>query len=414
MINSSNDDLQENSFPRAHSVIVFREDEALNSVVPVFVTNFKFLKVLDFEDAPRLDHLPEDIGNLFDLRYLSVRGTKVKTLPWSMEKLENLETLDLRKSLIDNIPADLINRLSKLRNLYAQRIERADMRPFRVELQGIKVVGGIGCLKFLQKLFYIEADGEGVDVLFKELRNLTQLRSLGIVRLRNEDGRALCGCIEKMEQLESLIIASTSEKEFIDLTCISSPPQFLGSLHLRGRLWKLPEWFAQLRNIVKIKLAYSMLEDDPLEVLQNMHGLLQLCIYHDSCVGKQLHFKKGVFPRLKQLFLSDLSRLRSLIIEETALPVLEDLYIGPCPQMKKLPSGLQHLKNLKDIFFNKMPTELMTSQDFHIVLHVPRIIFCFIDDQGLDEFVILPRPQILDFMQGKYWASTLMTVAFLL
>ena len=42
----------------------------------VFFANFKLLKVMDFEDAP-LDFIPEDVGSLFHLRYLSLRNTKV-------------------------------------------------------------------------------------------------------------------------------------------------------------------------------------------------------------------------------------------------------------------------------------------------------------------------------------------------
>ena len=57
------------------------------------------MKVLDFESTP-LDHLPEDVGNLFHLKYLNLNGTKVKTLPKSIVKLQNLETSSLEQTLI--------------------------------------------------------------------------------------------------------------------------------------------------------------------------------------------------------------------------------------------------------------------------------------------------------------------------
>ena len=82
-----------------------------------FCANFKLLKVMDFEDAP-LDCIPEDGGNLFHLRYLSLRNTKVKMLPKSIGKLQNLETLDLKHSLVFDIPVE-INMLHKLRHLIA-------------------------------------------------------------------------------------------------------------------------------------------------------------------------------------------------------------------------------------------------------------------------------------------------------
>ncbi|GMN59093.1 hypothetical protein TIFTF001_028182 [Ficus carica] len=386
MNNISSDDLRCNNFHHAHSAFVFCEDETLNSIVPVFATNFKFLKVLDFEDAPHIDHLPKDIGNLFDLRYLSVRGSKVSTLPRSIEKLEKLETLDLKWSLIREIPTDMINKLGKLRHLFG--CYRRAIAVFGYV--GMKVVGGIGGLKALQKLYYIEADGKGVYGLFKELENLTRLRTLGIIKLRREDGTLLCGCVEKMSLLESLTVSSVSENEEIDLESMSSPPELLGRLTLRGRLRKLPEWFTQLQSLVKIKLSHSMLEDNLLEVLQKMQNLLYLDIRFDAYVGAKLHFKKGAFSKLKKLYLYHLNKLQSLTIEESALPMLEELYIGPCPQMKVVPSGLEYLKNLKILLFFRMPVKFMMFQDFGTLEKLPvLVVFNYINDNKQTELVTL-------------------------
>ncbi|GMN59090.1 hypothetical protein TIFTF001_028183 [Ficus carica] len=391
-INSSTDDLHGIKFPHAHSAIFFCEDETVNNIVPVFVTNFKFLKVLDFEDAPCLDHLPEEIGRLFDLRYLSVRGTKLKVLPKAISKLENLETLDLRKSFVCELPADLIKGLCKLRNFYALNTKHEDEGVFGRGWRGIKVVGGIGFLKALQKLLLIEVGHEGVDDLFKELSNLTQLRTLGIyLGVRSKDWWSVCGCIEKMQLLESLFVSSSSENEIIDLESMSSPPKFLRNINLVGRQKKLPEWFTHLQStLVKLRLQYSMLEDDPLEVLQNMHNLLHLQISNNAYVGEQLCFKDGMFPKLKKLHLIHLSRLRSLITEETALPMLEELWVGPCPEMKDLPSGLQHLKKLKTLVFNLFTLEFIFFQDFQTVSHVPLVGFIYKDVEGEIEWITLP------------------------
>ena len=67
---------------------------------------------MDFEGAP-LDHISKDIGSLFHLRYLSLRKTKVNMLPRSIRKLQNLETLDLKQSLVYDIPIK-IYKLNKL------------------------------------------------------------------------------------------------------------------------------------------------------------------------------------------------------------------------------------------------------------------------------------------------------------
>ena len=104
--------LQEFGNPHIHSLLFFNLDEFPKSFMSTFVANFKLLKVMDFEDA-LLDCIPEDVGSLFHLRYLSLRNTKVKILPKSIGKLQNLETLDLKQSIVFDIPIE-INNLRKL------------------------------------------------------------------------------------------------------------------------------------------------------------------------------------------------------------------------------------------------------------------------------------------------------------
>ncbi|GMN70943.1 hypothetical protein TIFTF001_055901, partial [Ficus carica] len=233
----------------------------------------------------------------------------------------------------------------------------------------------------LRHIYALSTEGRGIKVL----------KTLGIyLGGRSEDWRTLCSCVEKMKMLESLCVGSTSENEVVDLESISSPPQFLRNIFLKGRLKKLPEWFTHLQStLVKLRLKYSMLEDDPLEVLQNMHILLELEIRRDAYVGEQIHIKEGAFPKLKVLVLGNLSRLRSFIIEETALPVLEGLYLGPCPQMKDVPSGLQHLKKLKTLVFNLFPLEFIFFQDFRTASHVPQVGFTHRNDQGQTQGITL-------------------------
>ena len=73
-----------------HSLLLFNLDELPKPFMSTFCANFKFLKVADFEHAP-LYWIPEDVGSLFHLRYLSLRYTQVKMLPKSIVKLQNLE-----------------------------------------------------------------------------------------------------------------------------------------------------------------------------------------------------------------------------------------------------------------------------------------------------------------------------------
>ena len=57
------------------------------------------------------------------------------------------------------------------------------------------------------------------------------------------------------------------------------------------------------------------------------------------------------------LRLEDLNALHSLSIDERALPLLENFVIGPNPQLKEVPSGIQQLRSLKELKFLGMPKE---------------------------------------------------------
>ncbi|PON37339.1 NB-ARC domain, LRR domain containing protein [Parasponia andersonii] len=347
--------------------------EILNPLLRTVITNFKLLKILDFEDAPNLDHLPEGIGSLYHLKYLSVRGTRVGLLPKSIENLENLETLDLKESFVFELPVG-IKRLCKLRHLLAYHSNEKEVYHINSQ-KGFKVFNrGIGWLKAMQKLYFIEANVVGVDI-FEELSNLTELRKLGMKKLRSADGRKLCNCLQKMNQLESLDVASVSEDEMLDLESISSPPQNLQRLYLKGLLRKLPEWITRLEYLVRIRIYWSKLEDDPLKALKNLPSLLELGINWDGYYGEKLQFEEGAFPKLKVLRLWNLSRLCLLVMEDGTLCNLEEFDIGPTPQLKEV-TGFQHLRNIKEVYFDEMPTNFLMLQNFQS-LQCSRANICF-------------------------------------
>ena len=161
---------------------------------------------------------------------------------------------------------------------------------------------------------------------------------------------------------------------------MSSPPPHLQTLILSGRIEKLPEWIPKLKSIVRIGLDWSRLMDDPLKVLQALSNLMDLLLY-DGYRGEQLHIEGGGFQKLKFLGLRNLGGLNMLIIDKDALPLLEILEIGPSPRLKKVPTGIQHLKSLKKLQFYEMPTEFVLSMqpaegpEFWKVKHIPSVHF---------------------------------------
>ena len=303
----------------------------------------KLLTLLEFENVP-LNRLPEEVGNLFHLKYLSLKNTKVKRLPKSVGKLHNLQTLDVRNTLLAELPIE-INELLNLQHLLASRSDSA------ISLnssQGVGIKEGIRYLENLQTLTTVEAlTGIGLEA---ELENLMGLRRLGISRLTAAALSALCPAIGKMNCLEYLSLHSLTNDEMLDLSTISSPPLFLQSLVLRGQLQRLPNWISSLQILSVLSLSLSRLTDDPLRHIFALPNLVSLWLYR-AYEGEQLHFAVGGFRKLKLLVLRDLQGLEVVEIEEGALPLLEELRIGPSPLLNKVPSGIQHLQSLKVLTF---------------------------------------------------------------
>ncbi|GMN23556.1 hypothetical protein TIFTF001_049094, partial [Ficus carica] len=219
-------------------------------LVPLF-RKYKLLALLDFENVP-LERLPEEVGNLFHLKYLSLKNTKVKKLPKSVGKLRNLQTLDVRNTLLVELPIE-IKMLRNLRHLLASGY---DSNISMDSTQGVRIKEGIGYLESLQTLMTVEASLTGVD-LKKELEKLRGLRKLGITRLTAKVVNALCPSIEKMNHLEYLSLHATTSHEILDLQTISSPPPYLHRLVLRGLLQTFPNWISSLQNLSMLCLSLS-------------------------------------------------------------------------------------------------------------------------------------------------------------
>ncbi|GAU49375.1 hypothetical protein TSUD_252500 [Trifolium subterraneum] len=302
------------------------------------------LNVLDLQDAP-LEAFPAEIVNLYHLKYLSLKNTKVKNVPGSIKKLQYLETLDLKHTYVTELPAEIAE-LKRLRQLLVYRYEIESYADFHSR-QGFKVAAPIGNMLSLQKLCFIEVD-QGSGDLMVELGKLTQLRRLGIRKMKKEDGAALCSSIEKMVNLTSLSITAIEEDEIIDIHCISKPPPYLQRLYLSGRLEKFPQRIKSCKNLVRVFLKWSRLKEDPLVYLQDLPNLQHLELLR-VYVGETLQFNAKRFQSLKVLGLDDLEGVEHIIIEEEAMQGLKNLVIRQCGSSKNVPLGIERLTKLKPI-----------------------------------------------------------------
>ncbi|XP_028126929.1 disease resistance protein Pik-2-like [Camellia sinensis] len=203
------------------------EDEPMSesSILLLFNDGLSLLKVLDLRNIC-LERFPGDVVKLFHLRYLSLRGTKVKALPNSIGLLWNPETLDLKNAYVKELPVEIL-RLQKLHHLllYCNEIRHIYF-PFH-QKHGFEAPSKIGDLQSLQKLCFIEVNHVNCNVIVKEIGRLTKLRRLGISKLMIEDEVGLCSSIEKIRNLLSLDVSSIEDDEILDLQFLSPTPQFL-------------------------------------------------------------------------------------------------------------------------------------------------------------------------------------------
>lgn len=112
-----------NSIPHVRSLLFFYLRYQCAGVILQF-KRFKLLRVLDLEKL-HLHYLPEEIGEIGLLRFLCLRGNKIRNLPSAIGRLRNLLTLGIC-NLYQNVPMeapDVLWKLENLRTLYMSDIE---------------------------------------------------------------------------------------------------------------------------------------------------------------------------------------------------------------------------------------------------------------------------------------------------
>ncbi|XP_073146375.1 disease resistance protein RPM1-like [Henckelia pumila] len=312
--------------------------------------NCKLLKVLQLRKAP-IDNIPNEVFKLYHLKYLDLSGTNIEVIPKAIGNLRNLETLYLYESKVTDLPVDIL-KLCKLRHLLVGSLNTT--YPFSFDcVRGSKVPCEIGSyLTSLQTLYWIDADKVDNIKIVQEVGKLTQLRTLGITKLRRGDGRDLFLSLAKLTNLRSLNISCINKDELMDLDHSNLPSltlPFLRKICLHGRLEKLPRWVYFLHGLTIFQLWGSRLREDPMQHIEDLRGLVCLEMDMLAYEGEELIFKGGKFQKLETLSLNSLRGLRCVRVEKDSMPHLKRLYISDCGIMEDLPDGIEHLSNLQQV-----------------------------------------------------------------
>ncbi|XP_025634805.1 putative disease resistance RPP13-like protein 1 [Arachis hypogaea] len=330
----------------------------------ILLSKLKFLRALSFKCFP-LESLPDSIGELIHLRYLNLSQTYIVTLPESLSKLYNLQTLKLvRCANLKMLPVgmkDLVN----LRHLDIRGTSLHEMPKGMSKLKNLQflsdyVVGKheenkikeLGALVYLHKSICID-----------KLENVVDSTEASEARMFDKDGIDSLSLSWSSDRNEN-IIDSEIERDILDKL---RPHSNLKELEMWGyRGTTFPNWLghSSYRNITKITLGNRSVGGFKncrmLPSLGQLPSLKHLSISEFErleIVGAEFYFcQKDTccleaptpFPMLETLSFTSMRCWKEWrALEYNAFPRLRELTISECPMLRgDLPNHLPSLHSL--------------------------------------------------------------------
>ncbi|EAZ23022.1 hypothetical protein OsJ_06718 [Oryza sativa Japonica Group] len=366
------------------------------------IGNFLHLRYLSLRGCTDIYHLPNSLGNLWDIQMLDVSGTSIIKLPKTITKLKKLhylraghvpkddatssielkESSDLSKmehepindleipdvevksvqfgmTVLDTTKAYITKTMQNNDNVNKHDIFHKYCKvllpgiPQGLDMYGVKAPEGIGQLNDLHTLGVVNvAAGK---VILRELEKLKKLHKLGLTGVNKKNSQAILSAIANLALLHSLSLQAEGEPGLqgcLDHTF--APPSKLQSLKIYGNLVTLPIWITQLQNLAKLKLRSTQLKLAPsMEILGKLPHLVILRLWKNSFLQSKkilFDFQQGTFPSLVVMELKDQEGLKSLNFLQGAMPRLELLQINNCMHIDNNGFfGVSSLPSLKEV-----------------------------------------------------------------
>ncbi|CAL4915909.1 unnamed protein product [Urochloa decumbens] len=335
------------------SSLVFSHARSLSifgySVKMLSISKFRALRVMDLESSVKLQNCYlQNIGGLFQLRYLRIAATGITRLPEQIGELQFLETLDLRRTWIRKLPASI----GKLRRLLFLLVN------------GSQLMDGVGNMQFLEELSGISMYNECTKNSLQELGSLTNLRTLRLTwhisdsrNDRSEYTDILASSLGKLvsSRLRFLRIIRGPGSADIPLDYWPSPPHLLRELYIPGCCFqRIPEWMTSMASLYRLYIRVKQLTQEILDILGGLPSLLDLELRSEAADEpmEMLSFCNSKFRCLKIFRLY--GPIMGLIFEAGAVPHLEavSIEIRACQAQSTFADhpdlGLHNLSSLRD------------------------------------------------------------------
>ncbi|XP_047946831.1 probable disease resistance protein At1g58390 [Salvia hispanica] len=314
--------------------------------------------------------LPRGITKLVHLRCLRLQQCELAKLPSSMRNLVYLDTLDLRYSMNVEVP-NVFKEMLRLKHLILPIYGDENIRNYRLRLDE-------GVYELETLAFF--------DSRCHELKCMDRMKNLRYFIARIYDNESLLAIMNGIMNLNKIQVCQVTIQESCDLTSEGMLEKALTC----PNLYDLNIFSKSVKALAKcesdlsssklkyLKLFDCEMEDDPMGILGKLPCLVTLNLYWKSFVGEEMRCPTNSFPRLKELVLRGLPKLREWRVESGAMPLLSQLTIGECSCLEMVPEGLSAISTLQTLIIERMPKMRErvspSGQDFHKVRHVLSII----------------------------------------
>ncbi|KAE8804109.1 Disease resistance protein RPM1 [Hordeum vulgare] len=309
------------------------------------------MKMLDLEGCRGLkkQHL-KSICKIILLKYLSLRNTDITKLPKQIEKLQCLETLDIRQTAVRAFTTRSIM-LPVLKHLLSgpKGSSRNSSDGSQDLIMAVRLPRGIKGMEKLETLSHVEAPGNVNDLT--DVGHLLRLRKLGVILSAEKGGLGvLFQQIEKLHGcLRSLSIQINKAPKAEDTLPLASPPKLLQSLNISGIRSGLLLWIAELDQLTKLTLSETYLEEEYIHILGKLAAMRCLRLRRNTYAGSGLTFNDGEFKSLKSFVVTD-DVISNITFDTAATPRLETI-VWSFAKMESI-SGVRLLDKLKKLELN--------------------------------------------------------------
>ncbi|KAL5555329.1 hypothetical protein UlMin_037565 [Ulmus minor] len=317
--------------PHLRSLLCF--DISALSLLPLNKEQFELLRVLELGFSRGKNSkckMSKKIGDLIHLKYLGLRAAGISELPSTIDKLQNLLTLDVR----DNDGVILPGELSKLRRLIHL------LMPLNAKASHVRIdkLTSIETLKFVEAADLIGNDAKST---------LVHVRNLGIQFKNSKEAELIINApIVNSGRLRSLTMSMPQNDSFSSLQPLTDCT-LLSKLDVTG---KIPSGLQFLPpNLTKLVLERSELKQDPMKVLEKLQKLKFLRLGALSYKGDKLVCSAEGFPSLETLQLNGLFQVEEWRMERSAMKSLKRLDIEGIPQLRMLPEEILYVITLQEL-----------------------------------------------------------------